>query len=140
MPGPLTARSKGSSRLHSWEVAEPGRESRPFHAKCMLFILYYQHCKKSVKAWLMSSKNLQYFVAGISQPLETTKPLFPQRTKTTIIKTRLQLSNYTILLSNSDCYNTFLCIPLKAQGPMFHPCFSELSMGKPGKKINLFPS
>lgn len=101
-PTPLTVRSKGSSRLHSWEVAVPGRESRPFHAKSMLFILYYQHCKKSVKTWPMSSKNLQYFVAGISQSLERRKPLFPQRTKTTVIKTRIQLSNYTILLSNID--------------------------------------
>lgn len=39
MPAPVTARSTGSSRLHSWDLTVPGREARPFNAKSMLFIL-----------------------------------------------------------------------------------------------------
>lgn len=57
MPAPMTVRSPGSSRLHSWEVTAPGRESRPFHAKSKLFILYSQRRKMSIKAWPVPSKN-----------------------------------------------------------------------------------
>lgn len=89
MPAPVTSRSMGSSRLHSSEVTGPGSVSRPFHAKSMLFMLYFQHCKKKNKAWTMPSKNLEYFLADISQSHEIIKPLLPQITKVTVIKTRL---------------------------------------------------